>query len=78
MKRGSNSTVYLLARLDRDRPDLAQRARAGELRIKEAAIQAGVVRERTPFDDMRCAWTKASVGERVAFLSWLRRPAVRS
>jgi hypothetical protein len=51
--KGSNTTIelgrgadYTLARLRRDRPDLAERVKAGELSANAAAIQAGF-RSRT-------------------------------
>jgi len=44
-KRGRGA-AYLLARLRRDRPDLAERVTAGELSINAASIEAGF-RKRT-------------------------------
>ena len=41
LKGGGTSRAYVLARLDRDRPDLAQRVRNGELSANAAAIEAG-------------------------------------
>jgi hypothetical protein len=38
---GGNAANYTLARLDRSRPDLAKRVRAGELSANAAAIAAG-------------------------------------
>ena len=41
LKRGSTSRAYRLARLDRDRPDLAERVRGGDLSAAAAAREAG-------------------------------------
>jgi len=41
LKGGGTSRAYALARLDRDRPDLAQRVLSGELSANAAAIEAG-------------------------------------
>jgi hypothetical protein len=41
LNKGGASSDYTLARLDRDRPELAERVRAGELSANAAAIEAG-------------------------------------
>lgn len=69
LKRGSNSTAYLLARLERDRPDLASRVQSGELTVRTAALEAGIARDSTPLDDLRLAWKKATTRERATFRS---------
>jgi hypothetical protein len=62
--------TYWRRRLERDRPEIAARLRAGEIpSVRAAAIEAGFIRERTPLDDLRRAWAKASAGQRQAFLS---------
>src|SRR5690242_10037898 len=52
----SDNKAYVLARLDRDRPDLAERVRARELSANAAAVEAGG-RKRTIVvpDDMDAA-----------------------
>jgi hypothetical protein len=60
--------TYWRRRLERDRPEIAARLRAGEIpSVRAAAIEAGFIRERTPLDDLRRAWAKASAGQRQAF-----------
>ncbi len=67
LKRGT-SHAYTVARLDRDRPDLAARVHAGELSANAAAIEAGFKKKPTPLDVLSAAWRKASAEERAAFL----------
>jgi hypothetical protein len=70
---GSDTTLigrgraYILARLDRDRPDLATRVRTEELSANAAAIEAGFKKKPTPLDVLRSAWRKASDEERDTF-----------
>jgi hypothetical protein len=59
--------AYILARLDRDRPDLATRVRTEELSANAAAIEAGFKKKPTPLDVLRSAWRKASDEERDTF-----------
>jgi hypothetical protein len=62
--------AYWRRRLERDRPDIAARLRAAEIpSVRAAAIEAGFIRERTPLDDLRRAWVKASANERRDFLN---------
>jgi hypothetical protein len=68
LKRGSNSATYLVARLARDHPALAARVRAGELKAKTAARQAGIVRDKTPLEQLRHWWKKAMPDERATFV----------
>jgi len=63
-----NSRAYILARLDRDRPDLADKVVAGELSANAAAIEAGFKKKPSPLDALTAAWRKASAEERAAFL----------
>jgi hypothetical protein len=48
LKSGGTSRAYVLARLDRDRPDLAQRVRNGELSARPASRK-----KLTPFEQAR-------------------------
>lgn len=43
---GKNTKVHWIARLDRDRPDLAARVRSGELKAKTAAREAGIIKRK--------------------------------
>jgi hypothetical protein len=45
ISRGSNSTDYLAARLERDAPDLAAEVKAGRKKIRDAAREAGFVKD---------------------------------
>jgi len=65
---GGNSRDYTLARLKRDRPDLAEMVIGGAMSANAAAIEAGFRRRDTPVDTLRRAWGKASDDERAAFL----------
>jgi hypothetical protein len=67
-KRGTNSRVYTLARLDRDRPDLASRVRGAELSVNAAALEAGWRKVPSALDQLRKAWGKATPDERRTFL----------
>jgi hypothetical protein len=50
LKERGNARAYVLARLDRDRPDLAERVRADELSANAAAIEAGWRKQPTPLE----------------------------
>jgi hypothetical protein len=73
-RQGSNPILatrgrdYTLARLHRDRPDLANRVESGELSANAAAIEAGFRKKPTPLDDLRRAWKKADAQQRKTFL----------
>jgi len=59
---------YLLARLERDYPKLAAKVRSGELKAKAAARIAGIVKAKTPLEQLHHWWQKASAAERTQFL----------
>jgi hypothetical protein len=64
-----NSARYVLNRLKRKRPDLAEAYARGEYRsVHAAAKAAGWVKESTPLDELRRAWKKASTEERRCFV----------
>ena len=67
--RRGNSPTYLLKRLKRDRPDLADKVVRGELSAHAAAVEAGFRKKPTPLAQLRQAWAKASPDQREAFLS---------
>jgi hypothetical protein len=68
-KTGSNTTrfsrdrSYILARLDRDRPDLADMVRVRKLTANSAAIAAGFRRKHTPFETVKRLWPKLTTDE---------------
>jgi hypothetical protein len=59
-----NSRDYILARLKRDHPELAERVVDGDLSANAAAIEAGFRRKATPLDQLTRAWSKATEEER--------------
>jgi len=66
---GGTSKSYLASRLKRDHPDVAKRVEAGEFRsIRAAAVAAGIVRVKTPLDELNYWWGKASDEERRVFM----------
>lgn len=67
----SQTVAYTLARLDRDRPDLAVQVREGSLSANAAAIEAGFRKRATPLDALKRAWLKADDAERGAFIAWM-------
>lgn len=67
LERGT-SAEYTLARLDRDRPELAEQVRAGKLSANAAAIEAGFRKQPTALHLLRTAWRKANESERTTFL----------
>ena len=68
-KTGSNATrfgrdrSYILARLDRDRPDLADLVRVRKLTANSAAIAAGFRHKPTPFETVKRLWPKLTEDE---------------
>ena len=61
---------YLLNRLKRKRPDLAEAYTRGEYRsVHAAAKAAGWIKEPTPLDELHRAWRKASHEERIQFFN---------
>lgn len=70
-----NSAAYLVAKLKRDRPDVAARLAAGEFRsARSAAIEAGIVKPQTDLDRLRTAWRRASSESRHTFLREVLQP----
>ena len=64
LRRGE-TTEYLTARLARDRPDLLERLKAGEFTsVRQAAVEAGIVRPKTRADQIRALWRQLSASER--------------
>lgn len=74
---GGNSRAYLLRRLERERPDLAELVKSGEMSAHAAAIQAGYKSSPSPAAQLHKWWGKASEDERSRFLEWVLRVVVR-
>jgi hypothetical protein len=67
IKYGENST-YLVARLKRDAPKIAARLAVGEFSsVRAAAIEAGIIKVRTPMENLLKAWQKVSKEEQELF-----------
>ena len=70
MAKAFRDSAYWQGRLEREHPEIAERLRSGEIpSVRAAAIEAGLIRERKPLDDLRRAWAKAARGGRRAFLA---------
>ncbi len=70
MATATRDSNYWQGRLDREHPAIAERLRSGEIpSVRAAAIEAGLIRERTPLADLRRAWARAAQDERQAFLA---------
>jgi len=67
-KQRGTSKEYVVARLDRDAPELAAKVRAGGISANAAAIEAGFRKKPTGIDRLRSAWKAATPSERRAFL----------
>lgn len=68
---GGNSASYIVRRLKRDAPQVAEALARGEYPSARAAgIAAGIVKVPTPLDLMRRAWAKASKKEKESFMDW--------
>lgn len=78
-----NSQSYLAARLKRDlddpkkiAPDVSARIKAGEFSsVRAAAIAAGIVKVKTPLQQIQHLWPKLTADERLTFLRWARTDA---
>ena len=65
--RGSTGAAYLIARLKRDAPEIAERLAAGEFKsARAAAIAAGIIEETPPLVWLQRWWKRASENERAA------------
>ena len=64
LRRGSNASSYLAARLKRDRPDLATEVEAGRMRLRDAARRAGIVKPPDPYRQLVLWWDRASPKDR--------------
>jgi hypothetical protein len=77
-KRGSNASTYQVARLKRDRPDIADALARGEYpSVRAAAKAAGIVHDPTPLDYLHRYWRKVSAEDRLRFLVEMLTPNER-
>lgn len=66
---GGENISYLVRRLRRDAPEIADALERGEYpSARQAAIAAGILKVPTPLDILRAAWRKASKEERDQFI----------
>ena len=67
-KRGSNDAKYLARRLLRDAPDIFAALERGEyVSVRAAAKAAGLVKDKTPLEQLHHWWGKASAREQEQF-----------
>lgn len=67
-----NTKQYQIARLKRDRPDIADALARGEYpSVRAAAKAAGIVQDPTPLTLLQRAWTKAAPADHQGFFRWL-------
>jgi hypothetical protein len=64
--------AYDLSRLQRKSPELFAKVASGEMSANAAAIKAGFRRRKTPIEQLRLWWSKASHTERQEFLQEVR------
>ena len=72
VERGT-SRAYTLDRLHRESPALYGEVVAGTLSANQAAIRAGFRKTKTPLEQLRHWWQKASVRERKAFVADMQK-----
>ena len=65
-KIGGTSRDYLKARLKRDRPDIAARVDAGEISARAGAIEAGIIKVKTPLEKVLDLLPKLTAKDRAA------------
>ena len=60
---------YWMKRLQTEHPEIWAKHKRGEIAsVRAAAIEAGMIRQRTGLMDLRRGWKNASVDERDLFL----------
>jgi hypothetical protein len=70
-QRGSTNAAYLVRRLKRDHPEIAQALALGEYKSARAAAKAaGIVKELTPLQQIQKLWAKLTEPERKEHLEW--------
>lgn len=69
LKHGTDP-LYLTSRIKRDRPDIAERMVAGEFKsVRQAAIEAGIIKVKTPLQQVEYWWVKLTEQEQREFLA---------
>ena len=71
----SERTIYYAKRLDAVRPDLGDRVFGGELSMRAACIEAGIIRERTTWDKLLATWNAATDQDRARLMRMATRDA---
>jgi hypothetical protein len=65
--KAGNRSDYLVARMARDRPDILERMKAGEFTsVREAAREAGIIKDVSLVTQVVRLWAKATPAERHA------------
>jgi len=65
--KAGNRSDYLVARIARDRPDILERMKAGEFAsVREAAREAGIIKDVSLVNQVIRLWEKATPEERQA------------
>ena len=65
--KAGNRSDYLVARIARDRPDILERMKAGEFAsVREAAREAGIIKDVSLVTQVVRLWEKAAPEERQA------------
>ena len=65
--KAGNRSEYLVARMARDRPDILERMKAGEFAsVREAAREAGIIKDVSLVNQVVRLWEKATPEERQA------------
>jgi hypothetical protein len=63
--KAGNRSDYLVARIARDRPDILERMKAGEFAsVREAAREAGIIKDVSLVNQVIRLWEKAAPEER--------------
>ena len=63
--KAGNRSDYLVARIARDRPDILERMKAGEFTsVREAAREAGIIKDVSLVEQVLRLWHKATPAER--------------
>jgi len=75
--KAGNRSDYLVARIARDRPDILERMKAGEFTsVREAAREAGIIKDVSLVEQVLRLWYKATPAERKVIrdhLAWKDR-----
>jgi len=66
------NNVYLLGRLEKERPDIFADWKAGKYKSTRKALLAAELRQPTkPINTLKTAWKKASAAEHAEFRKWI-------